>query len=155
MALRNQSMDDETFLRRFERYEFSVEEWHHREHVKVAYLFLLRWPSAEALDRMRTGLKALNAVQKVPETLERGYHETLTRGWLRLVYCALCEHGQSENADAFLDQHTQLLARRALLFFYSRDRLMSAEAKTRFLDPDLAPLPRSPRTFVPASKPSP
>ena len=148
-------MDDETFLRRFEHCEFSVEEWHHREHVKVAYLYLLRWPCAEALDRMRAGLKALNAVQKVPETLERGYHETLTRGWLQLVHCALCEYGPSESAEAFLERHTHLLARRALLFFYSRDRLMSAEAKARFLEPDLAPLPRSPRPFVPASKPSP
>ncbi|MBI3881714.1 MAG: hypothetical protein HY301_16820 [Verrucomicrobia bacterium] len=148
------SMNDETFLRRFESCELSTEEWHHREHLRVAYLYLLRWPHAEALDRMRSGLKALNTAQKVPEALDRGYHETLTQGWMRLVYCALCEFGPAESSDAFLDQQSHLLARLALRFFYSRDRIMSAEAKARFVEPDLTPLPKSARTFLPTTKAS-
>ena len=144
-------MNDEQFLCRFERCEFTTDEWHHREHVRVAYLYLLSLPYAEALDRMRAGLKALNAVQKVPETLERGYHETLTRGWLQLVHCTLCEYGQSETSDAFLERHTHLLVRRAMLFFYSRERLMSLEAKAHFIEPDLAPLPQSRHTWPRAS----
>ncbi len=147
-------MNDELFLRRFETCELLFEEWHHREHLRVAYLYLLRWHPPDALDRMRSALKALNAAQKVPETLERGYHETLTRGWLQLVHCALCEYGPEADSDIFLDKHTHLLARRAMLFFYSRTRLMSAEAKARFVDPDLAPLPVSTRKFVPKTKAS-
>ncbi len=145
-------MTDDVLLRRFEAGELSKEEWHHREHVRLAYLYLLRFPYADALDRMSAGLKALNAVQQVPETLERGYHETLTQGWMRLMHCALCEHGPAESSEAFLDQHTHLLARRALLFFYSRARLMSAEAKARWMEPDLAPLPKSNRVFRPGTK---
>jgi hypothetical protein len=60
------------------------------------------------------------------------------------VHCALCQFGPCPTADAFLDQQSQLLSKRALLLFYSRDRLMSAEAKARFVEPDLAPLPNSP-----------
>ena len=67
----------------------------------------------------------------------------MTLGWMRLLQCALAEFGPEENSDAFLDKHSHLLARRALLFFYSCDRLMSAEAKARFIEPDLAPLPHS------------
>lgn len=148
-------MNDESFLRRFEGCEFSMDEWHHREHLKTAYLYLLRLSYADALDRMRAGLRALNAAQKVPDALDRGYHETLTQGWMRLVHCALCESGPAESADAFLDQHTQLLAKRALRFFYSRDRIMSWEARTQFVEPDLAPLPRSARDYRPGSKASP
>jgi hypothetical protein len=142
-------MNDETLLRCFENGELSMDDWHHREHVRVAYLHLLRWPFEEALERMRRGLMALNAAQKVPETLERGYHETLTQGWLRLVHCVLCENGPAENSGAFLTQHSQLLTKRAMHFFYSRDRLVSKEAKTRFIEPDLACLPRSARAFFP------
>ena len=142
-------MDDETFLRRFEAGELSMAEWHHREHLRVAYLYLLRWPFDTALAHMRAGLQKLNATQGVPESLARGYHETLTRGWLQLVHCALAEHGPAESSDAFFEQHSHLQARRALLFFYSRERLMSAEAKAQFIEPDLAPLPRSRRSFVP------
>jgi hypothetical protein len=32
--------------------------------------------------------------------------------------------------------------KRVLRLFYSRDRIMSAEAKATFIAPDLAPLPR-------------
>jgi hypothetical protein len=142
-------MTDESLLRRFEACELSTEEWHHREHVRLAYLYLLRLPQEEALNRMRAGLKALNAAQKVPENLDRGYHETLTQGWMRLMHCALCEFGPAENSETFLDQHTHLLARRALLFFYSRDRIKSWEAKENFVEPDLAPLPRSRKHFEP------
>ena len=148
-------MTDDAFLIRFERCEFSREEWRHREHLKAAYLYLLRFPFAEALDRMRAGVQALNARHKVPEAIDRGYHETLTCCWMRLVHCALCEAGPAASADAFLDQHTQLLAKRAALFFYSRDRILSADAKARWVEPDLAPLPRSTRSHLPGSKTSP
>jgi hypothetical protein len=140
-------MTDDTLLRRFEGCDLSMKEWHHREHLRLAYLYLTRLPYAGALERMRAGLKALNAAQQVPETPERGYHETLTQGWMRLMYCAICENGLAENSEAFLDTHTHLLARRAMLFFYSRERLMSAEAKAQWVEPDLAPLPRSRRGF--------
>ena len=140
-------MNDETLLRRFENRTLAFEEWHHREHVRLAYLYLLRGPFDQALTLMRAGLQALNAAQGVPETLERGYHETLTRGWMQLVHCALCEYGPAENSETFLETHSHLQARRALLFFYSRARLMSAEAKARFVEPDLAPLPRSAKNF--------
>jgi len=144
-------MNDETLLRRFEAAALSVEEWHHREHVRLAYLYLLRCPFDEALCRMRTGLKALNAAQKVPETLERGYHETLTQGWLHLVYGTISQHGPAVDSEAFLEEHSHLVARRALYFFYSRARLKSAEAKAAFIEPDLTPLPAIHRPFQPRS----
>ena len=140
-------MNDETLLRRFEACELSTDEWHHREHVRLAYLYLLRLPYAEALDRMRAGLKALNTVHHTPETLERGYHETLTQGWLHLVYGALSEYGPAANSEAFFEEQSHLLARRAMYFFYTRARLRSAEAKARFLEPDLTPLPAIRKPF--------
>ncbi len=133
--------DDATLLRRFEGAELTPEEWHHREHIRLAYLYLVQCSFGEALDRMRRGLKRLNTAQNVPDTLERGYHETLTRGWMQLVQAELQQHGPAANSDAFLDAHCHLSARRALYFFYSRARLRSAEAKRDFIEPDLAPLP--------------
>jgi hypothetical protein len=134
-------MNDATLLARFEAAALSAEEWHHREHVRLAYLYLLQRPWAEALDHLRAGLKALNAAQNVPDTLERGYHETLTRGWLHLVRVELLQHGPAADSEAFVEEHSHLLARRALYFFYSRARLRSAEAKAGFVEPDLTPLP--------------
>lgn len=77
---------------------------------------------------MRAGINPLKATQKSPSPFDRGYHQTLRQGWMHLMHCALCEFGSGENADTFLDQHTQLLAKLALLPFHSRDHILSAEA---------------------------
>jgi hypothetical protein len=138
-------MDDEAFLREFEAAALPMDQWHHRDHIRVAYLYLSRYPLEEVIGKVRSGIKALNAALKVPEALDRGYHETMTLAWIHLVHCTLSEFGPAENADAFMDKHAQLLSKRALLFFYSRDHIMSAEAKARFIEPDLTALPRSVR----------
>ena len=52
-------MNDDVLMRRFEACELSPDKWHHREHLRLAYLYLLRCPPAEALDRMRAGWRAL------------------------------------------------------------------------------------------------
>jgi cellobiose-specific phosphotransferase system component IIA len=138
------AMDDETFIERFEAAAIPREGWRHRDHIRAAYLYLRGHPLDEATNRIRASIQKLNAAHQTPETLERGYHETITQAWMRLVHCALYQFGPCDTADAFLDEQSQLLSKRALLMFYSRDRLMSAEAKARFVEPDLAPLPRSP-----------
>jgi hypothetical protein len=135
--------DDEIFLTQFETAEWPFEEWHHRQHIKVAYLYLRRYAFETAIQRMCAGIKTYNAAHRVAEGPASGYHETLTQVWMHLVHLTLCEFGPGESADAFVDKHSQLLSKRAVLFFYSRDRIMSDEAKRQFIAPDLTPLPRS------------
>lgn len=143
--------DDEMLLKQFEAGTWPFEKWHHREHIKVAYLYLCRHRFEVAAQKMQSGILTYNAAHQVPEAPDRGYHETMTQAWLRLVYVTLCEFGPGDSADAFVDQHTQLLSKRALLFFYSRDRIMSAEAKRQFIAPDLAQLPQSAKRLEPAA----
>ena len=130
-------MDDESLLQQFENGSFPAEKWRHREHVKVAYLFLRHHPLPAAIERMRTSLQAFNAAQNIPYTLDRGYHETITLVWMRLVHFTLSEYGPADSADQFYDQHPQLWQAKVLRFFYSRDRLMTWEAKRQFVEPDL------------------
>jgi hypothetical protein len=145
--------EDETLLTQFEATTWPLKEWHHRQHIKIAYLYLRQHPFEVAAQKMRAGLLAYNAANQVPDGLDRGYHETMTQVWMRLVYLTICEFGPSESADAFVDKHTQLLSKRAALFFYSRDRIMSAEAKRQFIEPDLAPLPQSAKNGNPPTGP--
>lgn len=143
----NGPLTDAELLVQFEGCTLPAERWHHAEHIRIAYLYLRRHPFPEALDRMRAGLKALNTAQAVPESLDRGYHETLTVAWLRLVHVILGEYGPAETADAFLEQHPELSQRKSLRLFYSRDRILSWQAKAEFVAPDLAPLPVSRRAM--------
>jgi hypothetical protein len=141
-------MNDEEFLASFEAATIPQSEWHHRQHIKVAYLYLRRYAFETALARMREKIQALNAVHNVPESPTRGYHETMTRAWLHLVHLTLCEYGATESADLFFDQNPQLSQTKTLRLFYSRERFMSPQAKYAFVEPDLTPLPRSSRNGV-------
>ena len=140
------AVDDQTFLRQFEESTLPRDQWHHREHVRTAYLYLTRYSFEDALHRMRQGVKALNAAHGTPETPGRGYHETMTQAWIRLVDFALREHGPARNGDEFYERHPELSQPRVLRLFYSQELLSSPEAKMNFVPPDLAPFP------VPRSK---
>jgi len=135
-------MNDEELLRRFEDRSLPKELWNHRAHLKVAYLHLLRFSYDEALERLRAGIKAYNAAQGILDTPTGGYHETMTQVWLQLVHVTLRQFGPAESADAFFEAQTQLQSKRTPLLFYSRERMMSAEAKGAFVTPDLAALPQ-------------
>lgn len=135
-------MTDAEHLRRFEDHSLPHEQWTHRAHLKVAYLYLQQFSFAETLERLRIGIKAYNAAHGIQDTPTGGYHETLTQVWLQLVHATLRQFGPAETADAFFDAQTQLSSKRTPLLFYSRDLVMSAEAKQAFVVPDLAPLPQ-------------
>ena len=130
-------MNDDEFLRAFE--SCTLKEFHHRDHIKIAYLYLRRYPLNEAIAKVRTGLQALAAAWGAPVgELEKGYHETMTQAWVRLVQLKLDDGGLAASADAFCDQQPQLMQKTRLELFYSRERLMTWEAKRGFVEPDLA-----------------
>lgn len=136
-------MSDEEFLRQFESAAWPFEQWRHREHIKVAYLYLRRYPFAEALERIRTAIKAYNAAHNVPDEPLRGYHETVTQAWMRLVYVTLCEYGAAASADSFCDLNPQLGKKKTLHLFYSPNLLWSARAKAEYVPPDRNDFPVS------------
>ncbi len=140
-------MDDEEFLRRFEECTLPFDQWTHRSHVKVAFLYLRQFPFDQALVRIRSGIKKYNAANQVPEGPTSGYNETTTQAFLRLVAVTMQAYGKAfstPNADSFCDTHPQLMTRCALRFFYSPETRMHPLAKTEFVEPDLAPLPTLP-----------
>ena len=130
-------MTDDEFLAAFEACR--LDEFHHRDHVKVAYLYLRRHSLDEAIAKVRAGLQALAAAWKAPDDLQRGYHETMTQAWVRLVHLTLSEYGAAESAEAFCEQQPQLMQKTHLQLFYSPERLTTWEAKREFVEPDLAP----------------
>jgi len=135
-------MTDDEFLRQFEATTYPLAQWTHRAHLKVAYLYLRKLPLADAIDRMRAGIRTYNAANGILDAPTRGYHETMTVAWMRIVAAMLAIYGPAESADAFLDSQPQLGERILLRLYYSPGLLMSPDAKTRFVEPDLSPLPR-------------
>jgi hypothetical protein len=139
--------DDEMFIAEFESQRWPLDKWHHRDHIKLAYLYLCRYPLEDAGARLAWMIRAHNAAHQLPESLTSGYHDTMTQAWLRLIHFAMCEYGLAESADAFYEAHPELWGTKTLRLFYSRERFLTPEAKARFVEPDLAALPRSGRSF--------
>ena len=76
------------------------------------------------------------------QTETRGYHETLTLAWARLIAARMGSCGEGEDFAAFIRRHPDLLTSAAILRYYSRERIFSLRARREFVLPDLEPLPR-------------
>ncbi len=135
-------MNDDDFLKAFEDCSLPFTHWNHRAHVRVAFLYLSRLGLAEAIDQMRSGIRAYNVVHGVEDGALTGYHETTTQAFMRLIHQALREHGPFQDSHEFCERNPELLDRRLLLCFYTRDRIMAPAAKVGFVEPDIAPLER-------------
>jgi hypothetical protein len=152
-------LDDAELVAAFEKALLPPEKWNHRAHVRVAFVYARQFGLETAVARMRSGLLALNAAHQVPDAVDRGYHETITVAFLRLIHAA-CQQprdprlrvglpgeeaagkGQAFATSAeFCGAHPELMTKEALLAYYSRDRLKSSTAKAAFVEPDLRPLP--------------
>jgi GNAT superfamily N-acetyltransferase len=133
-------LDDAALWGAFRYSTLPEAEWTHRSHLRVAFLHLARWSLDEAHLRMRVGIIRLNATHGLEETAERGYHETMTRVWLALVAHTRAADAHA-SSEAFLAAHPDLLDKQLPLRFYSRQRLLALEARTVFVQPDVAPVP--------------
>ncbi len=129
--------DDRAFMDRFERCEITEAEWTHLAHVRVAWIALMSDAPDAAVERIRRGILSHNThVLGRPHK----YHETVTVAFARLILDRL---DRAEPWSGFARRIDDLLAadEPVLLRYYSPGRLASDEARSRFLEPDLEPLP--------------
>ncbi|HWB02826.1 MAG TPA: hypothetical protein VG796_07350 [Verrucomicrobiales bacterium] len=136
--------DDDLLLQQFESCTYPFEQWHHRAHVRVAWIYLSRYDLETASQKLRDGIRTYNAANNVKDTPTSGYHETMTMAWLRIIHATMQIYGAKETADEFFDLHPQLSQKKILRLFYSPQLFMSPRAKHEFLEPDLTSLPKAP-----------
>lgn len=126
------SEDDECFVTAFERCELANDAFRHRDHVRLAWLYLAREPLPRAIDRFVSGLKRFAAHHGVPNL----YHETITWAFLLLIQD---RRGRSEVGEAFSEfeaRNPDLFSKDALKRFYREETLASELAKRSFVFPD-------------------
>jgi hypothetical protein len=136
---------DAEFLAAFEAAAIPSERWKHRDHVRMAFLYLRDLSFDEALSRIRAGIRALNRANGVEDTPTEGYHETATVAWAHVIASCIVHHGRppaTADFESFAQANPQLCARTLLRGYYTRERILSPEARATFVEPDLAPLPR-------------
>jgi len=136
---------DAALIAGFESQALAHIEWSHRAHVRMAYLYVRLHGYEEGLNRFRDGVQKLNAVHKVPESPVRGYNETTTVAFMRIMAATVAAYEPempTTSSEQFCDLHTQLMTKHIMRLYYSPARRMDPRAKYEFVEPDLAPLPQ-------------
>lgn len=131
------SKADLRFAERFAAAEISAAEFHHRDHVRLAYVLLCELAPEQAHERMRAALKKFLSHHQVNPAK---YHETITRAWILAVARFMAQAAPATSADQFIADNPRLLDPDIMLSHYSRERLFSDDARQRFLAPDRAPI---------------
>lgn len=132
---------DAEFWRAFVERSIGSSDFGHRAHVRAAYLVIKHHGFDHALPAMRSGLQELLEFARTQGYEPRtGYHETITMFWLRVVAHRMAQ-GEFADSNDFLDRSPELLDVRLMLRHYTKERLMSDEARRGFVEPDLAPMP--------------
>jgi hypothetical protein len=129
-------LDDAQFLAAFEDGTLPKEDFPHRAHVRLAWLYLGRYGFEDASRRVVDGIRRFAALHGATGL----YHETITRAWLRLIADGR-RRTPADSFAGFLAVNPQLAVKGALDPYYSRDTLLSDAARATFVAPDRSPLP--------------
>jgi hypothetical protein len=141
MAVPYRTTDDlRDFVAAFEATTLPYTRWNHGGHLSVAFWCLVWYGSDTGTDRVRAGIKRYNAAH-ANEPMAVGYHETLTQFWLWRVGQFLRRTPLDAPLGELANRLIAECSDRNLPFtYYSRDRLMSTEARRGWVEPDLRPL---------------
>jgi hypothetical protein len=127
-------MTDRELMERFEDCTLPIECFHHEEHVRVAFLYLSKYPVLDSLERFSVSLRRFAARYGKANL----YHETITWAYILLIQerLARAAHRQTwpefkaNNADLF-DRERNILKK-----YYREETLASDLAKSTFVLPD-------------------
>lgn len=125
--------DDDTLVARFEDCSLPGEALTHRNHVRIAWLYLRDATLEAAALRFCTNLRRYADAQGK----SRLFHATITWAYLALINERRQDRPAGETFDAFAAAHADLLDQKqgALAQYYDREVLESPLARRAFLLP--------------------
>jgi hypothetical protein len=122
---------------RFEDRTLPKSSWTHEAHFAMAITYLSAYGPAEAAARIRNGILRYNSAVSQGQ----GYHETITSVWITLIGQFLAKQPTIRPISELLDEFFTKCGDKDFLFqFYSRERLLSPEARAKWVEPDLKSL---------------
>ncbi len=109
-------------------------DFHHADHMRVAFAYVSEFPVLEALAKFPAALKRF-AISKGKPNL---YHETITWAYLLLIGERLARAGTAQSWEEFAEENQDLLVWKngILERYYSKPTLESDLARKRFVMAD-------------------
>jgi hypothetical protein len=127
-------MTDDEFIAMFEDGNLPGEAFHHADHVRMAFLYLRRYPVLEALRRFSAALVKFATAHGKPGL----YNETVTWAFLLLIRERMERAGRPQTWPEFAAANPDLLNYQSnILKKYYRDETLASDlARRTFLFPD-------------------
>jgi hypothetical protein len=129
-------MSDDLVMQAFEACQLDPTKFHHADHIRLAWLCVQRHGGHRAEAELLDGIRKFAQRAGVPQK----FMHTTTIAWTRLVAMAQTASGSANNFSEWIQSHPELLDRNLLARYYSPGRLETQEARSGWVEPDLAPL---------------
>lgn len=128
------SSDDEEFIVRFENCTLPPECFHHRDHIRLSWLYLRHYDPIDALTRVSEGIKRFAAFNGKAER----YHETITWAYFFLIRERVKRIGFAQTWTEFASANEDLFDWKdsVLKLYYNDATLSSVLARETFVLPD-------------------
>ena len=118
------------------------EEWTHEAHLAATTYLVLKRPEIDLDTELPGIIRGYNASVGGVNSDTEGYHDTITRAYLRGIRLFLTGADASPVHQLVNELLMSPVGRRDWpLRFWSKERLMSVEARRGWVEPDLATMP--------------
>ena len=111
------------------------QRFRHRHHVHLAFIAARRYGTAHAPGMISDWIRQLTA--HAPQK----FNATVTWAWTEIVGHHVAADPTVTDFDAFAERYPALLDKRLLTRHYSAAALASPQARSGWVEPDLAPFP--------------
>ncbi len=132
------STEDREFRNRFEACSIAAGSFSHRDHLRLAYVYLCESPASVAFHQIKDALARFLDHHQVDPTK---YNETVTHAWVLAVRHFMERAVPCSSFDEFIAISSALLESKIMLTHYSEERLFSEDARRSVLAPDRDPIP--------------
>jgi hypothetical protein len=129
--------EDAAFLRAFEQGCVPNSAFHHRDHVRLTWLYLRRDGPELGSRRVAEGIQRFATANGAAQL----FHVSITGFWVRLAHHVIETFPEITRFDDLLAAVPLLADKTAVYRHYSRELLSSPAARQGWVPPDLLPLP--------------
>lgn len=128
--------DGEQFLLAFETGQIANRDFHHRDHLRLAWIQIRRLGLERALESVTAAIRQFAAHHGHADR----YHDTMTRFWLRAVATGIDQHPDL-SFEGLLAVEPHLLDKNLPFVHWSREQMASDQARRQWVEPDLRRMP--------------
>lgn len=131
------SYNDE-FLQQFENHTLDVERFDHLGHIRIAWIYLTKYPLDDAIEKVNKGIASYAKSKGANDKFQL----TLTEAIVRILATRLLPN-VDHSFKNFLSENQDLITDLPLILekHYSKEMLYSERAKKVFIAPDIQPIP--------------